>query len=46
MSWLYQAVTSAEVSEEGRSNQICCFHPKLHCAEPQGLAAEQGHVSC
>lgn len=43
---LCQAVTSAEVSQEGCFNQICCFHPRLHCAEPQDLAAEQGHVRC
>lgn len=43
---LCQAVTSAEFSEEGCFNQICCFHPRLRCAEPQDLNAEQGHVSC
>lgn len=40
-----QAATNAEVSEDRRFNQTCYFHPKLHRAEPQALAAEQGDMS-
>ena len=44
-SWLCQAATDTELSEEGYFNQTWHFHPKLHRAEPQALTAEQGDAS-
>lgn len=44
-SWMCQAATNAEVSEDRCFNQTWYFHPRLHRAETQTLTAEQGDAS-